>query len=86
MPSLAANLCADDQGIIRELLGEQQGLFSLPNVSRQVQRTLGMSHDRHIAATAHTPQGLLIDTSRNVRGQINFSTQETGLFLWQQRL
>nr|XP_036881354.1 transmembrane emp24 domain-containing protein 6 isoform X2 [Manis javanica] len=48
--------------------------------SYEVQRTLGMSHDRHIAATAHTPQGLLIDTSRNVRGQINFSTQETGFY------
>ena len=58
----------------------QQELFSLFNVSWQVQRTLGMSHDRHVAATAHTPQGFLIDTSKNVRGQINFSTQETGLF------
>lgn len=45
-----------------------------------MQRTLGMSHDRHVAATAHTPQGFLIDSSQNVRGQINFSTKETGLF------
>lgn len=58
----------------------QQELFSLFNVSPQVQQTLGMSHDRHVAATAHTPQGFLIDTTKNVRGQINFSTQETGLF------
>lgn len=58
----------------------EQRLFSLFNVSWQVQRTVGMSHDRHVAATAHTPQGFLIDTSKNVRGQINFSTQETGLF------
>uniref|UniRef100_H0WXM5 Transmembrane p24 trafficking protein 6 n=1 Tax=Otolemur garnettii TaxID=30611 RepID=H0WXM5_OTOGA len=49
--------------------------------SYEVQRTLGMSHDRHVAATAYTPQGFLIDTSQDVRGQINFSTQETGLFL-----
>nr|XP_058900919.1 transmembrane emp24 domain-containing protein 6 [Kogia breviceps] len=48
--------------------------------SYEVQRTLGMSHDRHVAATAHTPQGFLIDTSKNVRGQINFSTQETGFY------
>ncbi|XP_055993248.1 transmembrane emp24 domain-containing protein 6 [Sorex fumeus] len=46
--------------------------------SYEVQRTLGMSHDRHVTATAHTPKGFLIDTSQNVRGQINFSTQETG--------
>ncbi|KAB1275093.1 Transmembrane emp24 domain-containing protein 6 [Camelus dromedarius] len=48
--------------------------------SYEVQRTLGMSHDRHVAATAHTPQGFLIDTSKNARGQINFSTQETGFY------
>ncbi|XP_072587723.1 transmembrane emp24 domain-containing protein 6 isoform X2 [Vulpes vulpes] len=48
--------------------------------SYEVQRTVGMSHDRHIAATAHTPQGFLIDSSQNVRGQINFSTKETGFY------
>ncbi|XP_036897292.1 transmembrane emp24 domain-containing protein 6 [Sturnira hondurensis] len=48
--------------------------------SYEVQRTLGMSHDRHITATAHTPQGFLIETSQNVRGQINFHTQETGFY------
>ncbi|XP_034880779.1 transmembrane emp24 domain-containing protein 6 [Mirounga angustirostris] len=48
--------------------------------SYEVQRTLGMSHDRHVAATAHTPQGFLIDSSQNVRGQINFSTKETGFY------
>ncbi|GAB5582422.1 transmembrane emp24 domain-containing protein 6 isoform X1 [Prionailurus iriomotensis] len=45
--------------------------------SYEVQRTLGMSHDRHVAATAHTPQGFLIDSSQDVRGQINFSIKET---------
>ncbi|XP_031197190.1 transmembrane emp24 domain-containing protein 6 [Mastomys coucha] len=48
--------------------------------SYEVQRILGMSHDRHIVATAHTPQGFLIDTSQDVRGQINFATQETGFY------
>uniref|UniRef100_A0A8C5ULR3 Transmembrane p24 trafficking protein 6 n=1 Tax=Microcebus murinus TaxID=30608 RepID=A0A8C5ULR3_MICMU len=48
--------------------------------SYEVQRTVGMSHDRHVVATAHTPQGLLIGTSQDVRGQINFSTQETGFY------
>nr|XP_014333953.1 PREDICTED: transmembrane emp24 domain-containing protein 6 isoform X2 [Bos mutus] len=48
--------------------------------SYEVQRTIGMSHDRHVAATAHTPQGFLIETSKNVRGQINFSTHETGFY------
>ncbi|XP_021075801.1 transmembrane emp24 domain-containing protein 6 [Mus pahari] len=48
--------------------------------SYEVQRILGMSHDRHIVATASTPQGFLIDTSQDVRGQINFATQETGFY------
>ncbi|XP_012368972.2 transmembrane emp24 domain-containing protein 6 [Octodon degus] len=51
----------------------QNGYFYF---SYEVQRILGMSHDRHVAATAHTPQGFLIETSQDVRGQINFSTQE----------
>ena len=45
-----------------------------------------MSHDRHVAVTAHTPQGFLIETSKDVRGQINFSTHETGLFSFSQLL
>ncbi|XP_027261743.1 transmembrane emp24 domain-containing protein 6 [Cricetulus griseus] len=48
--------------------------------SYEVQLTFGMSHDGHIAATIHTPQGFLIDTSQDVRGQINFATQETGFY------
>nr|XP_004661713.1 transmembrane emp24 domain-containing protein 6 [Jaculus jaculus] len=55
----------------------QNGYFYF---SYEVQRTLGMSHDRHVAATAHTPQGFLIGTSQDVRGQINFATQETGFY------
>ncbi|KAM6176785.1 transmembrane emp24 domain-containing protein 6 [Erethizon dorsatum] len=55
----------------------QSGYFYF---SYEVQRILGMSHDRQIAATAHTPQGFLIETSQDVRGQINFSTQETGYY------
>ncbi|KFO20032.1 transmembrane emp24 domain-containing protein 6 [Fukomys damarensis] len=46
----------------------------------EVHRILGMSHDRHVTATAHTPQGFLIETSQDVWGQINFSTQETGYY------
>ncbi|XP_041505357.1 transmembrane emp24 domain-containing protein 6 [Microtus oregoni] len=56
---------------------EQMGYFYF---SYEVQRTLGMSHDHHIAATVHAPQGFLIDTSQDVRGQINFATQETGFY------
>ncbi|XP_055477391.1 transmembrane emp24 domain-containing protein 6 [Psammomys obesus] len=48
--------------------------------SYEVQRILGMSHDRHVVATAHTPQGFLIGTARDVRGQINFATQERGFY------
>ncbi|EHA97404.1 Transmembrane emp24 domain-containing protein 6 [Heterocephalus glaber] len=55
----------------------QNGYFFF---SYEVQRILGMSHNRHVAATAHTPQGFLIETSQDVRGQINFSTQETGYY------
>uniref|UniRef100_H0V1I9 Transmembrane p24 trafficking protein 6 n=2 Tax=Cavia porcellus TaxID=10141 RepID=H0V1I9_CAVPO len=55
----------------------QNGYFYF---SYEVQRILGMSQDRHIAATVHTPKGSLIDTSWDVRGQINFSTQETGYY------
>ncbi|CAO2610268.1 Transmembrane emp24 domain-containing protein 6 [Lemmus lemmus] len=56
---------------------EQMGYFYF---SYEVQRILGMSHAHHIVATAHTPQGFLIDTSQDVRGQINFATQETGFY------
>ncbi|XP_059118557.1 transmembrane emp24 domain-containing protein 6 [Peromyscus eremicus] len=56
---------------------ERMGYFYF---SYEVQLILGMSHDRHIAVTAHTPQGFLIDTSQDVRGQINFATQETGYY------
>ncbi|XP_012868233.1 PREDICTED: transmembrane emp24 domain-containing protein 6 isoform X1 [Dipodomys ordii] len=55
----------------------QNGYFYF---SYEVQRTLGMSHNRHVTATAHTPQGFLIGTSMDVRGQINFATQETGFY------
>uniref|UniRef100_A0A8C9UWW1 GOLD domain-containing protein n=1 Tax=Spermophilus dauricus TaxID=99837 RepID=A0A8C9UWW1_SPEDA len=48
--------------------------------SYEVQRILGMAHDRHVAATAHTPQGFLIGTSQDVRGQINSFVQETGYY------
>lgn len=81
VPSLLENHIGCQSYHLTNFLVMYQGLFSLFNVSRQVQRTLGISHDRHIAATAHTPQGFLIETSQNVRGQINFSTHETGLFL-----
>ncbi|XP_004704639.1 transmembrane emp24 domain-containing protein 6 [Echinops telfairi] len=58
-------------------LAHQTGYFYF---SYEVQRTLGMSHGWHVAATAYTPQGFLIETSQDVRGQINFSTQETGFY------
>lgn len=83
VPSLIENHCADDQECqswhLASFLWCSRG-FSPSLMSWQVQRTLGMSHDRHVAATAHTPQGFLIDSSQSVRGQINFSTKETGLF------
>ncbi|XP_027703460.1 transmembrane emp24 domain-containing protein 6 [Vombatus ursinus] len=46
----------------------------------EVQRTMGLLHGRHITATAHTPKGFLIDKSQDIRGQINFSTKETGFY------
>ncbi|XP_001510141.2 transmembrane emp24 domain-containing protein 6 [Ornithorhynchus anatinus] len=48
--------------------------------SYEVQRTLGLSRDRHIKATVHTPDGFLLDTSQDIRGQINFATKETGFY------
>ncbi|CAH2323974.1 transmembrane emp24 domain-containing 6 [Pelobates cultripes] len=44
----------------------------------EVQWSSGLMQDRHVTATAHTPDGFLIETSENVRGQINFQTKETG--------
>ncbi|XP_074056569.1 transmembrane emp24 domain-containing protein 6 [Macrotis lagotis] len=55
----------------------QSGYFYF---SYEVQRTMGLSHGRHVAATAHTPKGFLIDKSQDNRGQINFSTKETGFY------
>ncbi|XP_005403617.1 PREDICTED: transmembrane emp24 domain-containing protein 6 [Chinchilla lanigera] len=55
----------------------QDGYFYF---SYEVQRVLGMSRDWHVAATAHTPRGFLIETSQDVRGQINFSTRESGYY------
>ncbi|MEE6523569.1 hypothetical protein FKM82_022548, partial [Ascaphus truei] len=46
----------------------------------QVQWTSGILQDRHVSASAHNPQGFLIATSQDVRGQINFQTQETGFY------
>ncbi|XP_032087295.1 transmembrane emp24 domain-containing protein 6 [Thamnophis elegans] len=48
--------------------------------SYQVQRTSGLGHDRHILATVNDPNGLHLDTSQDVRGQINFLTRETGFY------
>lgn len=47
----------------------------------QVQWTSGLGHDRHILASANDPQGLHLGNSQDARGQINFSTQETGAVL-----
>ncbi|KAG8437517.1 hypothetical protein GDO86_008284 [Hymenochirus boettgeri] len=46
----------------------------------EVQWTSGIMQDKHITATAHTPEGFLVDTSKNTRGQINFKTRETGYY------
>ncbi|CAH2323972.1 transmembrane emp24 domain-containing 6 [Pelobates cultripes] len=46
----------------------------------EVQWSSGLMQDRHVTATAHTPDGFLIETSENVRGQINFQTKETGFY------
>ncbi|KAM4721881.1 transmembrane emp24 domain-containing protein 6 [Rhinophrynus dorsalis] len=46
----------------------------------EVQWTSGIMQDRHVSASAHTPQGFLIETSKDSRGQINFQTKETGFY------
>ncbi|XP_029464172.1 transmembrane emp24 domain-containing protein 6 [Rhinatrema bivittatum] len=55
----------------------QSGYFYF---SYEVQWTSGITRDRHVTATAHNPQGFLIKTSEDVRGQINFETKETGFY------
>ncbi|KAM4833688.1 transmembrane emp24 domain-containing protein 6 [Thomomys bottae] len=55
----------------------QNGYFYF---SYEVQRTHGMSHNWHVTATAYTPQEFLISTSKDVRGQVNFATHETGFY------
>ncbi|XP_026575568.1 transmembrane emp24 domain-containing protein 6 [Pseudonaja textilis] len=48
--------------------------------SYEVQKTLGLGHDRHILATVNDPSGFHLGTSQDVRGQINFPVQETGFY------
>ncbi|XP_069073137.1 transmembrane emp24 domain-containing protein 6 [Pleurodeles waltl] len=55
----------------------QSGYFYF---SYEVQWSSGIMRDKHITATAHDPQGFLIDTSKDIRGQINFKTRETGFY------
>ncbi|XP_075136711.1 transmembrane emp24 domain-containing protein 6 [Leptodactylus fuscus] len=46
----------------------------------EVQWTSGIMQDRHVSASVHNPQGFLIESSKEVRGQINFETKETGFY------
>ncbi|RXM31173.1 Transmembrane emp24 domain-containing protein 6 [Acipenser ruthenus] len=48
--------------------------------SYEVQWVTGIGKDRHITATVNSPEGLLMGSSQDVRGQINFRTKETGFF------
>ncbi|XP_075043769.1 transmembrane emp24 domain-containing protein 6 [Mixophyes fleayi] len=45
-----------------------------------VQWTSGVMQDRRVSVSAHTPEGFLIETSNDARGQINFQTKETGFY------
>ncbi|XP_019360904.1 PREDICTED: transmembrane emp24 domain-containing protein 6 [Gavialis gangeticus] len=47
--------------------------------SYEVQRASGMA-DRHVLVTASDPNGFHVGTAQDVRGQINFSTKETGFY------
>nr|XP_033797901.1 telomeric repeat-binding factor 2-like isoform X2 [Geotrypetes seraphini] len=57
-----------------------RGNVSCHHPKKQVQWASGIAQDRHITATAHDPQGFLIQTSQDIRGQINFETKETGFY------
>uniref|UniRef100_A0A8D2JCZ9 GOLD domain-containing protein n=1 Tax=Varanus komodoensis TaxID=61221 RepID=A0A8D2JCZ9_VARKO len=46
----------------------------------EVQWTSGISHDRHVLATANDPSGTHLGTSQDTRGQINFQATETGFY------
>lgn len=44
----------------------------------QVQRATGIGNSRAILVTASDPNGFQLGASRDVRGQINFLTKDTG--------
>ncbi|KAG9474975.1 hypothetical protein GDO78_003444 [Eleutherodactylus coqui] len=46
----------------------------------EVQWTSGLMRNNRVSASAHNPQGFLIESSKEVRGQINFQTKETGFY------
>ncbi|CAN2389426.1 Transmembrane emp24 domain-containing protein 6 [Pristimantis euphronides] len=46
----------------------------------EVQWTSGIMQNKQVSASVHNPQGFLIESSKNIRGQINFQTTETGFY------
>ncbi|XP_075367271.1 transmembrane emp24 domain-containing protein 6 [Mycteria americana] len=48
--------------------------------SYEVQRATGIASNRNILATASDPNGFQLGASRDVRGQIDFLTKETGFY------
>ncbi|OCT84473.1 transmembrane emp24 domain-containing protein 6 [Xenopus laevis] len=46
----------------------------------EVQWTSGIMQNRHVTASAFTPEGFQIEQSHDARGQINFKTKETGFY------
>lgn len=39
----------------------------------------GVGHDRHLSVTVNAPNGLLLSTVDDSKGQINFVADETGI-------
>ncbi|XP_044126084.1 transmembrane emp24 domain-containing protein 6 [Bufo gargarizans] len=46
----------------------------------EVQWTSGIMKSRQVSASVHDPKEFLIETSKDMRGQINFQTKETGFY------
>nr|DBA16889.1 TPA: hypothetical protein GDO54_002416 [Pyxicephalus adspersus] len=46
----------------------------------EVQWSSGIMQDRKVSASVHNPQGFMIETSKDERGQINFQTKDTGFY------
>ncbi|XP_039619350.1 transmembrane emp24 domain-containing protein 6 isoform X1 [Polypterus senegalus] len=48
--------------------------------SYEIQWVTGIGKERQVTASVHSPNGFLLGTSQDYRGQINFQTRQTGFY------